>query len=126
MLQVLEAPDHVLAYRLSGKLDAADYDRIIATVEAKLAAHERIGVFADMTGFESMTAEALMKDLRYNLTKLGQWSRFPRMAVVTEEPWLKAWIHILDPIFPQFEARVFKPGEDAEAIRWAGDLPVRS
>ena len=127
MMELLSAPDQVLACRVSGKLDAQYFDRMVEALDAKLAAHERVGVFADMTGFETMTAEALMKDLRYNLTRIGQSNRFPRVAVVTEEPWLKAWMQILDPIFPQFEARVFKPGETEAAIRWAAEFPpVRS
>jgi len=124
MLEVLEAPDHVLAYRVAGTIDAKDYDRIIETVEAKLAAHAKIGVYADMTAFKSMTAEAVMKDLRYNLSKIGQWSRFPRAAVVTQEPWLRAWVGFLDPIFPQFEARAFPPGQEAEAMAWASEAPT--
>ncbi|MBL8772881.1 MAG: STAS/SEC14 domain-containing protein [Phenylobacterium sp.] len=124
MLQLLDAPDHVLAYRISGTLDAADYGRIVGTLDAKLAAHGRVGVYADMTDFESMTAEAVMKDLRYHLGHLGQWTRFPRAAVVTDEPWLRAWVRFIDPLVPQVEARAFLPGEQAEALAWVADLPA--
>ncbi|WP_337187741.1 STAS/SEC14 domain-containing protein [Phenylobacterium sp.] len=127
MIELLESPDHVFACRIEGVVDGADYDRAIQAVEARLAAHPRIGLYADMTGFSSMTAEAFMKDLRYNFEKLGQWSRFPRAAIVTDEPWLRASVRLLDPIFPQFEARAFAAGEEAAAMAWASDIPgVRS
>jgi hypothetical protein len=127
MIELLKAPDHVLAYRIEGALEAADYDRIIETVEAKLAHHPKIGLYADMTKFSSISAEAFLKDLRYSLSKIGQWNRFPRAALVTDEPWLRAWVAFLDPIFPQFEARAFAPGEEAAAMSWSSAVPgVRS
>src|SRR5690606_23384708 len=51
MLDILPSPDHVAAFRIGGTLDADDYRRIVAHLEATLARHETIGVLADMTGF---------------------------------------------------------------------------
>lgn len=119
MIEVLPAPDHVLAYRLSGHVSAADYDRIIETVEEKLSAHETVGVFADMTGFSDISPEAMMKDFRYSLMKFREWSRFRRAALVTDKAWLKALVSTLDPVIPQVEARAFPPEEREAAMRWA-------
>lgn len=123
MMEFLDAPDHVLAARIGGTLTGEDYDRMIAAVEAKLAAHAKIGVFADTTGFSDITGEALVKDFRYNLSKLGQWSRFPRLAMITDKAWLRALAQGLDPLFPQFEVKIFQKGEDAAAIAWASQIP---
>lgn len=119
MIEVLPAPDHVLAYRLAGHVSAADYDRIIETVEAKLEAHETVGVFADMTGFSDISPEAMMKDFRYSLMRFRQWRRFRRAALVTDKAWLKALVSTLDPVIPQVEARAFAPEEREAAMRWA-------
>lgn len=123
MLEILDSPDHILAFKVSGTLDGDAYDRLIAAVEAKLAQHRRIGLYADATGFSDMTSEAVMKDLRYNLTKLGEWSRFPRAALITDKQWLKGLVAMLDPLFPQFDARSFAPGEEAQAMAWAAGGP---
>ena len=127
MIELLDSPDHVVAYRVSGTLDGRDYDRMVETIEAKLKRHPKIGVYADMTGFTDITGEALAKDFRYNLEKLGEWSRFPRAALVTDKTWVKGLVKVLDPVFPQFEARTFDPGHEAEALTWAAEVPgVRS
>ena len=126
MIEILPAPDHVLAVRFTGTLDATDEDRLIRAVEEKLAKHRRIGVYADATGFTDMTAEALAKDVRYNLSKIGEWDRFPRADLVTEQRWLRTLVGALDPIFPQFEARSFEPGDEAQAMAFASEIPVRS
>ena len=122
MIEVLPSPDNVLAYRVTGTIDGPDYDRVIEALDAKLKDHAHIGVMADMTGFTDMTGEAMLKDLRFHLTRLGEWSRFPRAAVVTDKAWLKGLVTALDPIFPQFEARTFDPGHDSEAIAWAAEF----
>ena len=119
MIEFLEAPDDVLAVKFRGVLDGAEYDRLSAAIDAKLAVHPRIGVYADAVGFSTIAPEALVKDFRYNLSKLGEWSRFPRAALVTDQPWLKTLVRLADPLFPQFEARAFEPGQETEAMTWA-------
>lgn len=104
MIEVLPAPDHVRALRMSGTLTADDYDRGVSEIEAKPHRQTRIGVFVDMTGFEDMTAEAAAKDVRYGLGKIGEWKRFPE-AVVTDKQWMRTLIKLMDPVLPQVEAR---------------------
>lgn len=119
MIEVLPAPDHVLAYRLIGHVSAADYDLIIQTVEDKLEGHETVGVFADMTGFSDIGPEAMMKDFRYSLAKFHEWRRFRRAALVTDKAWLKVLVSTLDPVIPQVEAKAFGPEDRAAAMAWA-------
>src|SRR3546814_18673869 len=71
MIEILSAPAHVAAFRLSGTVTADDYDKVIATIEAKLAAGGSIGVYVDALGFEDMTADETCKDLRSGLGQLG-------------------------------------------------------
>lgn len=66
-----------------------------------------------------MTAEALVRDLRFHMSHLGLWQRFPRVAIVTDEPWLKAMVSVMDVVLPHVQARAFDPGNEAEALAWA-------
>jgi hypothetical protein len=123
MIELLPAPDHVVALRLEGTLTGADFDRLVEEIEAKLARHERLGIFADMVGFKDLTAEAAAKDLRYNLGKLGEWRRFPREAVVTDKQWIRTLAKLVDPLVPHVEVRTFAPAERDEALAWAAAAP---
>jgi len=123
MLDILPSPDHVAAFRIGGTLDADDYRRIVAHLEATLARHETIGVLADMTGFADMTAEAAGMDLRYNLRKLGEWGRFRRAAVLTDRQWMRALVGLFNALIPHVEMRAFDSGRGAEALAWVADLP---
>src|SRR3546814_8737516 len=93
MIEILSAPAHVAAFRLSGTVTADDYDKVIATIEAKLAAGGSIGVYVDALGFEDMTADAIGKDLRYGLGKLGDLDRFGRSGIVPDKQWLRSDEH---------------------------------
>jgi hypothetical protein len=122
MIEILAAPDHVVALRMAGTITGEDVDHAVGEIEGKLARHERIGVFVDMTGFDDMTAEAAAKDLRYGFGKFSEWSRFPREAVVTDKQWIKTLVKVVDPLVPQVEVRTFAPAERDQALAWASEV----
>lgn len=119
MLEVLSAPDHVAAFRLSGTLTETDYNAIIPVIEEKLLEHPTIGVLADVSDLGELTIEAIRRDIGYSLSKFGQWHRFQRAAVITDKRWLSAATKLTDTLLPQLEARVFAPGETDAAMQWA-------
>ena len=107
MIEILPSPEHVVAVRVMGTLTGEDYDRVIAVIDAKLAAHERLGVLVALTDFHDITAEAALKDMRYDLRMLFQLKRFPREAVVTDRRWLRVAAKIVSPLIPYVQVRAF-------------------
>ncbi|SEG52878.1 STAS/SEC14 domain-containing protein [Bosea lathyri] len=122
MFEILPAPDHVAAYRLSGILTEADLDGVIADIEDRLTRHEKLGILADLTGFEDMTFRAGLRDARYGLSMIRQLKRFPREAVVTDKGWIESLIGIANPIIPHVEVKSFKPAEFDAALAWATEI----
>lgn len=122
MLQILESEDHVLAVRLSGTLTAGDVALVAKEVDARLERHEKIGIFAELTDFHDLTAEAAAKDFAYGFSKIGQWSRFPREAVVTDKQWVRTLIKLMDPVIPMVDVRAFEPAQRDEALAWAAAI----
>ncbi|MFQ3788519.1 STAS/SEC14 domain-containing protein [Halomonas sp. A29] len=124
MIEVLPAPEYVAAFRISGTLHSADYDTLIPAIEAKLEDNEQIGVLADMTDFDHMTPGALLRDLGYAISKLGEYHRFKRAAVVADKRWIETTTKLADKLFPRIEMRVFHAGELEEAMRWVAGFPA--
>jgi hypothetical protein len=118
MIETLTAPDHVLALRATGRIDEADIATAIELLEAKLAVHERIALYAEVE-VAGMTPGAFARDVRYGLGKLRELRRFPRAAVVTSQDWVRWAARIESAILPQLEIRVFSPVEQDEAFGWA-------
>lgn len=125
MLEILTAPDHVAAYKLSGTLTEEDYDRVIADVEAKLGRHERLGLLVDLTGFHDLTLRAGLKDIRYSFGKMWELRRFPREAVITDKAWIATLAHIASPLLPFIEIRTFKSEEGDAALAWASAIELK-
>jgi hypothetical protein len=119
MIEVIPAPDHVAAFRISGTLKAEDYDEMIPQIEEKLSQHEEIGVFVGMEGFEDMTGEAIRRDVKYGVDKLGELHRFGRAAIATDKQWIRAATEFAAVLFPQIEAKVFSTEEEDKALSWA-------
>lgn len=122
MIEAIPAPDNVAAFRVAGTVTADDYDKVIPTIEEKLADHEHIGVLTDLSDFNDMTADALKRDLQYGLSKLGEFHRFKRAAVISDKQWIKAATDITSTLFPQIEARVFPETEKSQAMNWVSGV----
>ncbi|HEY5851621.1 MAG TPA: STAS/SEC14 domain-containing protein [Lysobacter sp.] len=124
MIEILPSPSHVAAFHFSGTLDGDDYDRCIADIESRLAQHQRIGVFCDLTGFTGLTAQAMGKDLSYAFGKFGEYHRFARGAIITDKHWLARISEFSGRLFPHTEILAFDPHEREAALLWASDVPA--
>ena len=112
-------PDNVVYLKVAGKLDAAAIREAVREIEARLARHERIGIVSDLTGFEGVTFGGALEDMRQELNYLGKWHRFPHMALVVGDGFVKTLAETAAPILPSVAIRVFAPGETDKAIAFA-------
>lgn len=126
MLDLLDAPDHVAAFALSGTLTEDDLDRVIDQIESRLDRHDRIAVLADLTGLRDVTVRAGINDLRYGLGKLGELRRFAREALVTDSSRLACLARLSALFIPFIAIRTFTPDEREAALGWAGDIDGRA
>jgi hypothetical protein len=122
MIEILPAPTHVAAFRLSGRLTAEDYKLITDEVDAKLKTHEHVGLYTEAHELSGITPSALAKDLAYGLGRLGEYHRFPRGAVVTDKPWLRAITTLSNSVVRTTEVRTFGLGERVAAMSWVAEV----
>ncbi len=126
MIEGIPAPPQVAAFRFNGQLSGEDYDRCIAEIEARLREYRRIGLFTDLSGMTGVSAEAMAKDLRYAVQKLGEYSRFARAAVVTDKAWLGRISEFAGQLLPATEVRAFEPAEAGPALAWVAEVVPES
>lgn len=110
-------PDDSVGVSVRGVVDAGDYSRTIApVVEAALARHDRINLVYEISPeFETFTAGALWSDA---LLGAGHLTRFGKVALVTDLPWMRTAAQVFAPLVPT-ELRVFGDLKDARA--WIED-----
>lgn len=108
-------PDDVLAIEASGKITHEDYRNIlIPRAEALMAkgpAKMLYVVGPDLTGFE---LEALWDDAAFGVK---HWHGFSRVAVVADQPWIRAAASMFAPLLPA-AVRIFRLSETPAAKTW--------
>lgn len=126
MIEILASAPHVAAYRFTDELSGGDYDTCIADLESRLARFPRIAVVSDISDLHGLALDVIGKDLRYALSKRGEYDRFARAAVVTDKRWLVAVTGLADRVMPKTEMRTFAQEERNLALSWAAELDPRA
>jgi len=116
MIQVIDAPENVVAFRALGEVTKDDYQSIMAPAVEKLA--ERINeinfLFLIDTDLENFTAAAWMQDAMIGLKNLGKWNR---AAIVTDSERAITFTNGFSYIVPG-EFRGYKKESYQEAMNW--------
>jgi hypothetical protein len=116
----MQIPDHVLVFDARGTLEKSDIERFDRQIQEKLARYERIGLVSNVEQLEGMTVGAVMKDIAAELKYLGDWHRFPKVAVLASGGFVKSAAEIFSRFLPQVELRTFAPADFDQAVEFAG------
>jgi hypothetical protein len=120
MIRLLQGfPNDVLAIAGADQVTGRDYrDVLIPAVNAALAQHPKLRVYYEITPtFSGIDAAAVWEDCRVGIM---YWSRWRRMAVVTDAGWVRRAVQAFRFLMPG-RLRVFPGHEAAAARRWLLD-----
>jgi len=85
MIELLHAPDNVIAISLRGEISAADIGKIKKIFEAKLASQERVGLVVDFADFADATEDAIRQDIKLEMGLMTELDRIAKVAIVTDK-----------------------------------------
>ena len=120
MLKVLsEFTDPVVAVAGRGKVTKADYEEVLLPrVEQMLGRHDKLRLYYELgEDFEGIEAGAVWEDLKVGLEHFSRWER---VAVVTDVAWIGQTIRAFGLLFPA-EIRIFSQSEVRQAREWITD-----
>jgi methionine synthase II (cobalamin-independent) len=124
MIQILNAPDNVVAFRASGEVTADDYKTIVAPAIKRLV--EQIDeinfLFLIDTELENFTATAWLEDMMIGLKNFGKWNR---AAIVTDSEATISFTNAFSYIAPG-EFKGFKKASFDAALNWVQGLPEQA
>ncbi|GEN24321.1 STAS/SEC14 domain-containing protein [Halomonas cupida] len=124
MLECLPPPaPHVVAMKLGGTISASELQKAIDAIETAKRDHDRISMVAEIDGLRWMTLTALLKDVGYGLTQIGEFKHYHRAAVITDQEWIKHIAHLEEKLFKAIEIKTFPPTERQAAMDWVSQLP---
>ena len=88
-LEVLESAPDVVAVRIEGKLEHESLQRVIDMIENSISGHEKTHMFVEAAGFSGLEVKHMLEYFRRGLPLLGKLKRFGRVAIVTDQAWLR-------------------------------------
>ena len=118
MHKFLNSPDDVLALEISGTITGEDLDAIMDRTEAIMARHDKIHVFVETRDIEGMQLSALPHHMSRAFPLFGKLDRFGRVAVVSDQAWMRVGTRLESAFLPNISYRVCKPEERDEALAW--------
>ena len=114
---------YVVALRVGGRITTDDIERAKAALDAALAEHDRVSFLFVIDGLGFIEPAALLRDIGYGLGQIQNLHRFHRMAVVTDQGWLRSVVGAEDALVPGTEIRAFAPADRADAEAWVSEAP---
>ena len=115
---MIDAPDDVIALRVSGKITGADLDAIMDRLDAVMAAHDKVHVFVETQVIEGIELSGLPSYMQRAMPLFGKLDRFGRVAVVADQAWVRAGTRLESALLPSIRYRVYMPDERDEALAW--------
>ncbi|MCJ7536920.1 MAG: STAS/SEC14 domain-containing protein [Anaerolineales bacterium] len=117
MIEILpESTENCIGFKISGEIDAEDYDTLLPKLDAAIAAHGKINlvvVLENMEGFDGI--EAAKDDFHFGT---HQYRHVEKAAFVSDKNWLEWSIKIMDPFTRRTEEKTFEPEQLSEAWAW--------
>jgi len=117
MIELLKGfPENVIAVSCKGKITKSDYDTVLVpTIEKALSAHDKVRLYYEAgPGFAGIEPAAAWEDFKVGMEHFTRWQR---VAVVTDVDWIKHTMQIFSFIMPG-DMRVFRTSEAEQARAW--------
>lgn len=118
MIEYLTTRADVLAVKVSGKLLHDELEEVVDKVEAALEANEKTHIFAEVADFRGFDLAALPDYLPRATKLLGKLDRFGRIAVVSDQAWVRWATRVESALLPGIGYEVFTPEERDRALAW--------
>lgn len=121
MIEILpESTETSIGFKISGKIEAADYEVLVASVDEAINKHGRINLLALMGEFEGVKGfDTLKADFSFGTQEYRQ---VDRAAFVGEKTWHEWIVKIMDPFTRRTDERYFELGQLDEAWKWVQEV----
>jgi hypothetical protein len=118
MFQYLkEHSEDLIAVKVTGKLEKADYDSLIPKMEEKIRRYGKVNLYWEMEDFEGWQPSGLLQDLQFDIKHANDYKK---IAMVGEKKWEKWMSNLMKP-FTSAEIKYFDLTERRQAIEWVNE-----
>ncbi|WP_168201232.1 STAS/SEC14 domain-containing protein [Qingshengfaniella alkalisoli] len=111
MLTIETLAPRALFVDLNGIVTQDDIARLRESVEPLVQSDGDISLLVDMVGVSDVTGKAIAADLKLETQMIRYWTRFTRVAVVTDKKWVANLTRVSAHLVPRSDFRVFEPAD---------------
>lgn len=114
MIKILEeSRNNLLAVRVTGEIEAKDYDILKPILGKTIDEHEKAYAYIEILDLESVTPKAVMEDLK----SLPTYNKFEKVAIVGDAKWKKIITDTVGKLLKP-STKYFNFDEKADAMEW--------
>ena len=118
MMEILETEPGVIAVKFNGRMRGDEIDEVTTLVERSLEEHERTHIYIEIHDNFSFDVGAMAAYAPRGAAMLTKLARFGRIAVVTQERWIRWATRIESAILPGISYETFELAEHVQALAW--------
>lgn len=118
MLETIQTADDVIALKISGRLERDELERATRRLEASLAARAKTHVYVEIEEYRGFDLAILPDYLPHAFAMLKQLDRFGRVAIVSDQAWIRWGTRLESALLPHIHYEVFRSAERHRALAW--------
>jgi len=117
MIEILpESTENCIGFKISGEVEAEDYDELLPKLDASIAAHGKINLLVVIEDYEGSDGlETAKADFKFGTQ---QYRQVEKAAFVSDKKWMGRIVKIMDPFTRRTDEKFFKPEQIDEAWAW--------
>lgn len=126
MITYIEGPEDVIACSVSGGFTSSEMSALVSKVEQALKTNAKTHMFVEIDGIADVDWQVIAELFPRSLAILGQLDRFGRIAVVSNDKWIRLWTRAESALLPNISYELFRARERERALDWVqgrADLP---
>lgn len=118
MLEALKSADDVIAIRIGGKLTEGELATLVERVETSIETRDKTHMFMEVEDFSGFDLGAFARYLPRGAAMLGKLGRFGRIAVVSDQKWIRLWTRVESALLPGISYELYSPDQREQALAW--------
>lgn len=117
MLEILpESSGNCIGFKISGEVEAEDYENLLPKIDAAIAAHGKINLLVVIEEYEGLDGlDAAKADYRFGTQ---QYRQVEKAAFVCDKKRMERLVKLMDPFTRRTDEKTFEPGELEAAWGW--------
>lgn len=117
-IEILPSAADVIALRIRGRLDHDEMERMIDMIERSISEHDKTHFFVEAIDFAGFEFWSLGDYAGRAWPILGKLGRFGRIAIVSDQAWLRAAARLESALLPKISYEIYDSSEREHALAW--------